>query len=247
MNSSLLVGATFANAFAWSNNKPIVPVNHLEGHILSVFLNKCDIKYPFLSLLVSGGHTQLILVKTFSNYQVLGETLDDAVGETFDKVAKMLGLSYPGGPQIDALAASGRDSYKLPRPMFYSKSLDFSFSGLKTAVSLLIQKLGGRVRLTQTMKADIACSTQCAIIDVLMHKLQQASIMYDINNIIICGGVSANSKLRSTCKLLKADNIYYPDLEYCTDNAAMIALAGYLHNEAANKEYNLNVYPRLKL
>lgn len=193
-------------------NKPIIPVNHLEGHIYSNW----PFKFPCLALIVSGGHTELVLMKKHLDYKLLGETRDDAAGEAFDKVARLLGLGYPGGPEIEKLAQSGDPkTYNLPRPMIHSKDYDFSFSGLKTATRYIIEK-------EKVNKADMAASFQKAIIDVLKAKLEKAEKEFNPKSIIMGGGVTANQALRQAIPQAKA-----PELELSLDNAVMIAMAGY--------------------
>ncbi|SHK57750.1 tRNA (adenosine(37)-N6)-threonylcarbamoyltransferase complex transferase subunit TsaD [Thermocrinis minervae] len=218
---SLVVGVAFAKAISYALGKPLVPVHHLEGHIYSVFLEK-PVDYPFLALIVSGGHTDLYLVEGFSRYTFLGGTLDDAVGESYDKVATMMGLGYPGGPVIDRLAKEGQPVYNFPRPMLKENTLNMSFSGLKTAVRQVIEK--GSYR-----KEDVARSFQDAIMDVLEEKTLLASRFTGIRRVVIVGGVSANSELRRRFGLLQDKGlleVYIPRPRLSTDNALMIAYAG---------------------
>lgn len=227
---SLLVGCSFAKAICYSRNIPLIPVNHIEGHILSSFLKEdgsvLDIEFPFLSLIVSGGHTSLYRVDGFGLYKELGRTRDDAAGEAYDKVSKLLGLGYPGGPVIDNLAKEG-NSEAIPYPRAYLPgSLDFSFSGLKTAVRLEIQRTEGRKQSTE----DIAASFQAAVIDVIIKKVELALRVEGLNDLAVSGGVGANSTLRKELISMakeKGLRLFMPPLQYCTDNAAMIALAGY--------------------
>lgn len=219
---SLVVGVSFAKAVAYTLNKPLVPVHHLEGHIYSVFVEK-EVEYPFLALIVSGGHTDLYLVEDFGRYRFLGGTLDDAVGESYDKVAKMLGLEYPGGPVIDRLAQKGEERYKLPRPLLDSDDLNFSFSGLKTAVMNLIKK-----EKTCNLE-DLCTSFQRAVVDILVEKTLRAVEMTGVKRVTVVGGVSANSDLRKVFgKVCEEKNIelHIPPLKLSTDNAVMIAYAG---------------------
>ena len=219
---SLVVGVAFAKAMAYSLNKPLVPVHHLEGHIYSCFVER-EVEYPFLSLVVSGGHTDLYLVEGFGRYTFLGGTLDDAVGESFDKVATMLGLGYPGGPQIDRLAQKGKESLKLPRPLLGSDDLNFSFSGLKTAVRNALLKN------PNLKKEDVAYSFQKAVMDVLLAKVREAVRRTGVKRLSVVGGVSANSMLRElfTRELPKEGvEVIIPPLKLSTDNAVMIARAG---------------------
>ncbi len=218
---SLVVGVSFAKAVAYYLDKPLVPVHHLEGHIYSLFLEK-PVDYPFLALVVSGGHTDLYLVEGFGKYNFLGGTLDDAVGESYDKVAKLMGLGYPGGPVIDRLAKEGKPVYPLPRPMVDEDTLDMSFSGLKTAVRRLIE--GGEYSIK-----DLSASFQQAVIDVLEVKALKAIKLTGVKRLVVVGGVSANSELRRRFKELsqrEGFELYIPHPKLSTDNAQMIAYAG---------------------
>ena len=218
---SLVVGASFAKALAYYLKKPLVPVHHLEGHIYSVFLEK-PVEYPFLALIVSGGHTDIYLVESFGNYLFLGGTLDDAVGESYDKVAKLMDLGYPGGPIIDQLAKEGKAIYKLPRPMIEEDSFDMSFSGLKTAVRKIIEK-------GDYLKEDLSASFQEAVMDVLERKILLAMEKTGIKRLVIVGGVSANSELRRRFKEKSEKfgfELHIPHPKLSTDNAQMIAYAG---------------------
>lgn len=218
---SLVVGVAFAKAVAFLYNKPLVPVHHLEGHIYSVFA-ETKVDYPFLALVVSGGHTDLYLVEDFGKYIFLGGTLDDAVGESYDKVARLLGLGYPGGPIIDKLARTGEPIIPLPRPMLDDEGFNMSFSGLKTAVKNLVKT--GSYR-----KEDIAASFQKAVVDVLEEKTKRAIRHTGVKNLVVAGGVSANSELRERFRKLSEEmkvKLYIPSLYLCTDNAVMIARAG---------------------
>lgn len=239
---SLLVGCGFAKAMGYVKKIPIVAVNHLEGHIFSVFLeSKPD--FPFLSLIVSGGHTSLYIVNGFGQYIELGRTRDDAAGEAYDKVAKLLGLGYPGGPIIDKLAKEGNPrAFDFPRA-YVPESFDFSFSGLKTAVKLAIQK-GIDLR-----SEDITASFQSAVVDVLVRKVEWAIVKKGIKRVALSGGVSANSELRKRMKEMAEEReieLYLPSIQFCTDNAAMIAVAGYYHFKAGNIT-NMNLNPKAYL
>lgn len=229
---ALLVGASFAAGLAMALGVPTQPVHHLEGHLLSPLLSSDPPQFPFIALLVSGGHTQLMRVSGVGRYQLLGETLDDAAGEAFDKSAKLLGLGYPGGPALAQLAASGRPgAVKLPRPMLKSGDLDFSFSGLKTAVLTRVQAGVG----DEQERADIACGAQDAIVEVLVSKALQAIRQEGLKCLVVAGGVGANRELRQRLneRAAKAGiRVHYPELEFCTDNGAMIALAGCLRLQA---------------
>lgn len=232
---SLLVGTSFAKALGMALNIPLIEVNHMQGHVLAHFIETPGEpynppKFPFLCLTVSGGHTQIVLVKDYLQMEVLGQTQDDAVGEAFDKASKIMGLPYPGGPLIDKLAQQG-DATAFTFPMPRIPNLDFSFSGLKTSFLYLIRD--GVVEnpdFIEENKADLCASFQAMLIRVLLDKLQQASEQTGINEIAIAGGVSANSGLRKTLTEMagkKGWNVYIPRMAYCTDNAAMIAITGY--------------------
>jgi N6-L-threonylcarbamoyladenine synthase len=226
--SSLLVGLNTAKAIAYALNKPLIGINHLEGHLLAVFLEATP-KFPFVALVVSGGHTDLYRVNDFGDYRVLGRTRDDAAGECFDKVAKMMGLAYPGGPIIDRLAQDGDASvFRLPRSYLEKGSLDFSFSGIKTAVKYLLRQAEAD---GQTLKpADLAAGFQSAVTDVLRDKLMLACEREGVRRAVVTGGVASNRQLRqvvgSAGKELGIE-CYFPRPEFCTDNAAMIACAAY--------------------
>ena len=224
---SLLSGISFAKGIAHALNIPIVPINHLEAHLNSVFIEHTELEAPFINLLVSGGHTQLWLVKSMFEYELLGETLDDACGEAFDKGAKKMNLNYPGGPEIEKLATNGnRNLINFPRPMIKDNSFNFSFSGLKTALINCVNE-------SKYSYKDIAASYQEAIVDTLINKFEKAMNQYSANSGIICGGVAANKRLRD--KLDKLDQkIIYPSMKYCTDNADMIAFLA-LHKVNNNK------------
>ena len=249
---SLLVGANFAKALAYAAKKPIVGINHLEGHLFANWIKNPKIKLPALCLIVSGGHTQLILMTGRGQYQLLGETRDDAAGETFDKVAKLLGLDYPGGPVISKRAKLGDKSvFELPRPMLSVRSpdneFDFSFSGLKTAVLYQVKK---EKKLSPKYVNNMAASFQQAVIDVLIHKTAEAARKYNVKSVMIAGGVAANSKLRremkEKIKEMKID-FYAPEPEFCADNAAMIAAAACFRNKKEGNWIKINANANLKL
>ena len=242
LGPSLLVGLTFARTLAWNHKKPLIGVDHMDGHIHSNWLEpKQPLQniFPALNLLVSGGHTELILMKDHGDYEMLGETLDDAVGEAFDKVARLLGLGYPGGPAIAKLAEQGDpERYPLPSPMARSKNYDFSYSGLKTAVLYLIRDLtksspsasSGQYRLSAKRKADIAASFQKAAIEVLIDKTIRAATQHHAKAILLSGGVSANTLLRERLQDAGTElgiPFFCPQMKYTTDNAAMIGAAAY--------------------
>ncbi|MVW79975.1 tRNA (adenosine(37)-N6)-threonylcarbamoyltransferase complex transferase subunit TsaD [Bordetella sp. 02P26C-1] len=227
---ALLVGASVAQAFAWSRGLPAIPVHHLEGHLLSPLLDTPRPEFPFVALLVSGGHTQLMRVDGVGRYELLGETLDDAAGEAFDKSAKLLGLGYPGGPALSRMAEQGDvRRFTLPRPMLHSGDLDFSFSGLKTAVLTKVKEAerAGQSLDDQT-RADLAAATQAAIVDVLVAKAIKALRRTGLKRLVVAGGVGANQLLRAqladALRPLRG-KAYFPPLALCTDNGAMIAFA----------------------
>jgi len=224
---ALLVGAGVAAALAASLEVPLAGIHHLEGHLLSAFLSTDSPEFPFIALLVSGGHTQLMKVTDVGCYETLGETIDDAAGEAFDKSAKLMGLGYPGGPVLSRIAEGGDASrFSLPRPLMHSSDLDFSFAGLKTAVRTQLLKLGP-VPSHQDI-ADLAAATEQSIVDVLVHKAKAALYCTGIPRLVVAGGVGANRHLRSSlnraCEQVHV-RVYYPELDLCTDNGAMIALA----------------------
>jgi N6-L-threonylcarbamoyladenine synthase len=231
---ALLVGCAFAEALAVVLDKPTIPVHHLEGHLLSPLLSSDPPAFPFVALLVSGGHTQLMRVTGVGEYELLGETLDDAAGEAFDKSAKLLGLPYPGGALLSKLAESGTPGvFELPRPMLHSPDLNFSFSGLKTAVLTLVREQGDG--LTDRFMADAARAFQEAIVEVLVKKSLKALKQTGLGQLVVAGGVGANWQLRSALDgeaRRKRFRVHYPELEFCTDNGAMIALAGCLRLQA---------------
>lgn len=249
LGGALLVGASVANSLAYALDVPTIGIHHLEGHLLSPLLSDPAPQFPFVALLVSGGHTQLMRVDGVGQYTLLGETLDDAAGEAFDKTAKLLGLGYPGGPALSQLALQGRsDQYKLPRPMLHSGDLDFSFSGLKTAVLTLTRQQ----EIDTQARADIALATQDAIVDVLAYKARAALAQTGLRQLVVAGGVGANQLLRQrlTKDITKrGGKVYYPDLQFCTDNGAMIAFAGALRltQQQGTRNYRFNVKPRWNL
>ena len=245
---ALMVGASIGASLAYSLDIPAIGVHHLEGHLLSPLLSDPAPSFPFIALLVSGGHTQLMKVTDIGQYELLGETVDDAAGEAFDKSAKLLGLGYPGGPALAKLATQGdAQRFKLPRPMVNSGDLNFSFSGLKTAV-LTVTK---RETLDDKGRADLAASTQAAIVDVLAEKSLQALRHTGAKRLVVAGGVGANQRLRERLTRAAAENdweVFYPALEFCTDNGAMIALAGALRLQAgAFGSMSFGVKPRWNL
>jgi len=249
---ALLVGAGVACSLAASLAKPVMGVHHLEGHLLSPFLSADPPEFPFVALLVSGGHTQLMRVDRVGSYELLGESIDDAAGEAFDKSAKLMGLPYPGGPHLAKLAEQGDPAaFKLPRPLLHSGDLDFSFSGLKTAVLTQAKKLGDEL---ESQKADLAASTQAAIVEVLLKKSMSAMAQTGLKRLVVAGGVGANAELRrqlnAVC-LKRGIRVHYPELHLCTDNGAMIALAAGMRLQAGLENllsaYTFDVKPRWPL
>ncbi|MCH7538060.1 MAG: tRNA (adenosine(37)-N6)-threonylcarbamoyltransferase complex transferase subunit TsaD [Proteobacteria bacterium] len=223
---ALMVGSGMANGLGLAWNCPVIPIHHMEGHLLAPMLEDEPPEYPFLALLVSGGHTMLIAVAALGGYNLLGTTLDDAVGEAFDKTAKLLGLGYPGGPALAALAETGDDqAYAFPRPMLNKPGLDFSFSGLKTAVMLEVKKVEAAGDI-ESRRADLAASFQRAAVDTLVGKAIRAAQEQKLERIVVAGGVGANQLLRTELAARFDGKVYYPRLEFCTDNGAMIAVAG---------------------
>ncbi len=251
LNGALLVGASIANSLAYANSIPTIPIHHLEGHLLSPLLANPKPQTPFVALLASGGHSQIISVKAIGNYELLGDTLDDAAGEAFDKTAKMLGLPYPGGRLIAELALNGYESYPLPRPMLHSGDLTMSFSGLKTAVLTQIQKLNQTgISIDGQVRADLAKSIEEAITDVLVKKSMLALKLTGMSSLVVSGGVSANLTLRhklNQAASKKNYTVYYPPLNLCTDNGAMIALAGAYRLAEQKYDYSFSVNPRWNL
>jgi N6-L-threonylcarbamoyladenine synthase len=253
---ALLVGSGVACALAASLGKPVLGVHHLEGHLLSPFLSADPPEFPFIALLVSGGHTQLMRVDGVGRYDLLGETIDDAAGEAFDKSAKLMGLPYPGGPGLSRLAEQGNPTaYKLPRPLLHSGDLDFSFAGLKTAVLTQSQKIGSAAHTEGAPeRADLAASTQAAIVEVLVKKSMSALKTSGMKRLVVAGGVGANRELRAqlnaACAKAKV-RVHYPELHLCTDNGAMIAMAAAMRLQAgvqtAEARYSFDVKPRWPL
>jgi N6-L-threonylcarbamoyladenine synthase len=249
---ALLVGAGVACALGAALGKPVLGVHHLEGHLLSPFLSADPPQFPFVALLVSGGHTQLMRVDGVGRYELLGETIDDAAGEAFDKSAKLMGLGYPGGPALSQLAQQGKpDAFKLPRPLLHSGNLDFSFAGLKTAVMTQAKKLGDAL---EARKADLAASTEAAIVDVLVRKTMAALGSTGLDRVVVAGGVGANRLLRLQLNAACAKagvRVHYPELHLCTDNGAMIAMAAAMRLQSgmqtATGVYAFDVKPRWPL
>ena len=235
---ALLIGAGIGCALAAALGKPVLGIHHLEGHLLSPFLSSDPPQFPFIALLVSGGHTQLMQVQGVGEYTLLGETIDDAAGEAFDKSAKLLGLGYPGGPALAALAEQGdARAFALPRPLLHSGDLDFSFAGLKTAVATQARKLGAALSAQQ--RADLAASTQAAIVEVLVKKSMRALRESGLARLVVAGGVGANRELRSQLNAACAKagaRVHYPELHLCSDNGAMIALAAAMRVQAGRTQ-----------
>lgn len=240
---ALLVGLSYAKALSFAIGKPLVGVNHIQGHIAANYITYKELKPPFLCVLVSGGNTQIVNVKSYMDFEILGKTRDDAIGEAFDKVARVVGLGYPGGPKVDKLAKEGNPIYKLPKTHF-ENSLDFSFSGIKTAVINLNHNT------PNIDKADLCASFEKTVTEVLIENIKKAIEQTGIKSLAIAGGVSANSYIRN--EILKLENegikIYMPELKLCTDNAAMIASAGYYNFINGKRDMlDLNAIPNLKL
>ena len=249
---ALLVGASVAHALGFALGKPVIGVHHLEGHLLSPLLSDPAPDFPFVALLVSGGHSQLFQVAGVGRYRLLGDTLDDAAGEAFDKTAKLLGLPYPGGPALARLAETGREGVvTLPRPMLDSGDLDMSFSGLKTAALTLVRRESGPQGLAPQRAADIAREFQQAVVDVLVVKALGAIKATGDRRLVVAGGVGANRALRArltTEARERGVQVFFPDLEFCTDNGAMIALAGALRMHGSpGTDHGFSVRPRWEL
>lgn len=240
---ALLVGVSYAKALSYALNKPLIGVNHIEGHIAANYISHKELEPPFLCLMTSGGNTQIILVEDYTTFKILGKTKDDAIGEAFDKVARVIGLGYPGGPKIDNLAKQGTPNIELPKA--HLDNLDFSFSGIKTAVINLNHKN------PEINKADLAASFQETVTDMLVEKVQRAIELTNINKIVLAGGVSANTCIRRKFDELAQEKnikIYYPELKLCTDNGAMIAAAGYNeYIQGKRSDLTLNAVPNLSL
>lgn len=243
---ALLVGVSYAKALSYATNKPLVPVNHIAGHISANYITHKELKPPFLCVMMSGGNTQIINVKDYTEFEVLGRTKDDAIGEAFDKVARVIGLGYPGGPKVDKLAKEGKPNINLPKT--HMENLDFSFSGIKTAVINLHHKE------PEINKANLAASFEKAVSEMLITNVEKAVNQTSINKIVLAGGVSANSYIRNEFDKLANKNknknlqIYYPELKLCTDNGAMIASAGYYEFiKGTRADLSLNAIPNLKL
>jgi N6-L-threonylcarbamoyladenine synthase len=246
---ALLTGVSFAKAYAYANKKPLIPVNHIEGHICSNFISNLDLKPPFICLIVSGGHTHIVNVAEQNAYTLLGQTRDDAAGEAFDKVARVLGLKYPGGPNLEKLAVEGDgEKYIFPKGFKGEKHLDFTFSGLKTSVINKLHMMDQKYE--EYNVADIAASFQKTVVDVLTKNTFEAIKREGAKKVCLAGGVSANGALRESFKNKAKEQgieLYLPKKEYCTDNAAMIASAAYFRMNNKGIELSLNANPSLKL
>lgn len=241
---ALLVGLSYAKALAFALDKPLVGVNHIQGHIAANYITYPELEPPFLCVMMSGGNTQIVYVKDYTKFEVLGKTRDDAIGEAFDKVARVVGLGYPGGPKVDKLAKEGQPTYNLPKTHFEDETLDFSFSGIKTAVINLHHKN------PEINKADLCSSFQKTVTETLLENVEKAIQITGIKTVVLAGGVSANSYIRNEFMNLeqKGNKVYMPDLKLCTDNAAMIASAGYYNFMSGQRnDLDLNAIPNLKL
>ena len=266
LGGALLAGVSYANALAFALNKPVIPVHHLEGHLLSPLLADEQPEFPFVALLVSGGHSQLMAVRGVGDYTLLGESVDDAAGEAFDKTAKLLGLPYPGGAKLSELARLGSpDAFQFPRPMLHSHDLQMSFSGLKTAVLTAVQKVReetGSDDIPEQTRNDICRAFQDAVVDVLAAKAQKALLDTGFRTLVVAGGVGANWKLRETLAQLtvrapavkgqkrppaESVQVFFPPMAYCTDNGAMIAFAGAMRLHDTQTAGGFNVKPRWPL
>ena len=240
---ALLVGVSYAKALSFALNKTLVGVNHIEGHIAANYITYPDLEPPFLALIVSGGHTHLVKVEDYNKFDIIGKTRDDAIGEAFDKVARVIGLSYPGGPKIDKLAKEGEANIQLPETYF--DNLDFSFSGIKTAVLNLHHKN------SEINKADLCASFENAVTNVLINNTKKALKETKLDKLVLAGGVSANSYIRGAFEKMQEElgiKVYYPELKLCTDNAAMIACAGYYNYlDGKRADMHLNAIPNLKI
>lgn len=247
---ALLVGVQYAKGLSYAINKPLIAVNHIEGHISANFIQHIDLKPPFLCLVVSGGHTFIVYVKDYGEFEVMGQTRDDAAGEAFDKVARAIGLGYPGGPKIDKIAKTGNENaIKFPRANFHDGSLDFSFSGVKSSVLNYLNKM--EMKGEQIDVADVAASFQKAVIDVLICNSIKACKIKNVDKIAVAGGVASNSCLRETFKDVGKENnisVLFPAPVLCTDNAAMIGSATYFeYIKGKRSTLDFNAIPNLKL
>ncbi|WP_051940482.1 tRNA (adenosine(37)-N6)-threonylcarbamoyltransferase complex transferase subunit TsaD [Stenoxybacter acetivorans] len=251
LGGALLAGASFAASLAFALGKPLIGVHHLEGHLLSPLLGDDKPEFPFVALLVSGGHTQFMAVRGIGDYELLGESVDDAAGEAFDKTAKLLGLPYPGGAKLSELAKQGKpDVFSFPRPMLHSGDLNMSFSGLKTAVLTAVNRIqaeAGNAVLSEQTRNDICREFQEAVVAVLSQKARAALAQTGLNRLVVAGGVGANWRLRQALNHIKGVRTYFPPLALCTDNGAMIAFAGAMNLAKAQSAGAFNVKPRWPL
>lgn len=244
---SLLAGINAAQAFAYANDKPIIAVNHLAGHIYAA-TTTAKMKFPSLCLLISGGHTELILIKDYFDFEIIGQTLDDAIGEAYDKVARILGFAYPGGPYVDAAAQLGKLTYQLPIPLKNDASFNFSFSGLKSAVLNLVNK--AKMKKEKVVVVDLCASFQKVCVDVLYDRCEKAIKKYEIKQLIVAGGVAANKGIRDKfLKGFKDVEVIFPPINLCTDQAAMIGICAYYQQKiyGVNKDYVIKANPSLDL
>ena len=250
LRGPLMVGAGFANSLSYALDIPVIPVHHMEAHLIMAKYDADQLSYPFISLLVSGGHTLIVKVSSSNEYKVIGQTKDDAVGEAFDKTAKLLKLGYPGGPEIErrALLSQGKHDFSFPRPMIDSNDLNFSFSGLKTSVLYKVKDLSEIDELSEDKVNDIAFEFQNAAIDCLVKKSLKACKIEGSQSLVLSGGVAANKYLREELEKHKgAINLFYPDQKHCTDNGLMIAFAGFQKITEQTKDFNIDVAPRWSL
>ena len=250
LRGPLMVGAGFANSLSYALDIPVIPVHHMEAHLIMAKYDADQLSYPFISLLVSGGHTLIVKVSSSNEYKVIGQTKDDAVGEAFDKTAKLLKLGYPGGPEIErrALLSQGKHDFSFPRPMIDSNDLNFSFSGLKTSVLYKVKDLSEIDELSTDNVNDIAFEFQNAAIDCLVKKSLKACKFEGSQSLVLSGGVAANKYLREELEKHKgAINLFYPDQKHCTDNGLMIAFAGFQKITEQTKDFNIDVVPRWSL
>ena len=250
LRGPLMVGAAFAKSLGFALDKPVIPVHHMEAHLLMAKFDAPELCYPFLTLLVSGGHTILAKVEQSGVYKILGQTIDDAVGEAFDKTAKLLGLKYPGGPEIEKMSVRGKNMKdKLPRPILNSNDYNFSFSGLKTAVLYKVNELKKEGELSNQLISNICLEFQNAAIDCLLHKTNKALIDFDLKQVVLSGGVAANKELRRRFSkdLHQGCSAIYPDFSHCTDNGTMIAFTGYEKINLPNEDNKISVNPKWSL